>query len=151
MKTRTRLTTKFNSSLLFGVLAVFLQSCTTNRNYETSFVGKKPITAAWTKIVRGANACPLSAKSVADGNNPKVGPNEPLTDLSVNASDDRRVTYKVLDAGLPNAYYGVTTLGDLRKANKFVLLVRDPLPGNPYHCLLSVITAKEFVSKTNCK
>jgi hypothetical protein len=152
MKTRLQLFWKSNVPILVAALVVLLQGCAGPRPDEpTSIQRGQPITAEWTKIVRGANDCPLTAKSVGDGNNPKVGPREPLSDLSVNASDDKKVTYAVLAAGLPNARYGFTTLGDLRKANKSVLIVRDPLPDNPYHCLLSVITPNEFVSKTNCK
>lgn len=138
--------------ILAAGLFILLQGCAAPRSAgPTSSRGGKPITAEWTKIVRGANGCPLTAQSVGDGNNPKVGPSEPLSDLSVNASDDKQVSYAELAGWLPNAHYGFTTLGDLRKGNKFVLIVRDPLPNNPYHCLVSVITPKEFVLRTNCK
>lgn len=138
--------------ILFAALLLLLQGCEATRSDgATTRRGGRPITDKWTKIVRGANVCPLTARSVGDGNNPKVGPNEPLSDLSVNASDDKKVSYAELAAGLPNAHFGFTTLDDLRKANQFVLIVRDPLPNNQYHCLLSVITPKEFVSRTNCK
>ena len=138
--------------IAFAICLFALQGCATKNSHEVSAsIGGKPITAGWTKIVRGANNRPLTAQSVGDGNNPKVGPKEPLTDLSVNASDDKSVDFKTLAAGLPNPYYGATTLDDLRKSNKMVLLVRDEKPGNKYHCLLSVITPAEFVSRTNCK
>ena len=152
MKTRLQLFWKSNAPILVAGLIVLLQGCAGPRGDESTSIQRgKPITAEWTKIVRGANGCPLTAQSVGDGNRPKVGPRESLTDLSVNASDDKKVTYEDLAAGLAHAEYGFTTLGDLRKANKSVLIVRDPLPTNPYHCLLSVITPKEFVSRTNCK
>jgi hypothetical protein len=152
MKTRLQLLQKGNAPIFITAAVVLLQACAgPYADGPTSRHGKRPITAEWTKIVRGANGCPLTAQSVGDGNNPKVRPSEPLTDLSVNASDDKKVTYSTLAAGLPNTNYGFTTLGELRKANKFVLIVRDPLPNNPYHCLLSVITPKEVISKIHCK
>jgi hypothetical protein len=152
MKARLQLLQKSNVTILVTAAVVLLQACAgPYPGGSTATRGGPPITAEWTKIVRGANSCPLTAQSVGDGNNPKVRPNEPLSDLSVNASDDKKVTYSTLAAGLPNPNYGFTTLGDLRKANKFVLIVRDPLPNNPYHCLLSVITPNEVVSKIHCK
>ncbi len=145
----------FSLCLVWSIFSalVFIQCSpkTTPPKTEVEVTNAKPITAAWTKIVRGANNCPLTAQSIGDGNNPKVGPNEPLTDLSVNASDDKKVSYTQLAANLPNPHYGFTTLGDLRKANKHILIVRDPLPGNPYHCLISVITPKQYASRTNCE
>ena len=153
MKTQKLHITCYIKSFFALSLIGFMVSCATTPgpNSAAQLRGNKPITAKWTKIVRGANACPLTAQAVGQGNNPPVRAKEPLTDLSVIASDDKRVTYNQLAAYVPHANYGFTTLGDLRKANKHVLIVRDPLPNNPYHCLLSVITPKEFVSRTNCR
>ena len=113
--------------------------------------GSTPLTSASTKIVRGANSCPLDAMRVGQGNNPTVKPDEPLDNLSVNASDDSKVNFATLASTLKNTHFATTTLGELRKKNKFVQIVRAPEPGNPYHSLLSVITPKEFISKVNCK
>lgn len=111
--------------------------------------GKKPITAASTKIVRGANGGTCEATAIGNGNNPSVGVNEDLTNLSVSCSDQKGVSWSQLRAPLPNAHACVATLGDLRKRNKYVTIVGDPTDDNPYHCLLEDITPKQFVAGSN--
>jgi hypothetical protein len=110
--------------------------------------GTGPVTAKWTKIVRGVNQMRCEAGPIGDGNDPQVGPNEPLTDLSVSCSDDRSVTLDQLRAPLLNPHICWSELEKLRRSNRHVLAVRAPTRDNPYHCLLSVITPKEFVSRS---
>jgi len=114
--------------------------------------GKKAITAASTKIVRAVNGKdnPIcTANVIGTGNDPSVGPSDELTNLSVSCSDDRQVTYSQLKQPLgANRSFCITTLGELRDKNKEVLIVADPEAGNPFHCLLSHITPKQFVAAT---
>lgn len=111
--------------------------------------GSSPVTAKWTKIVRGVNQTRCEAGPIGDGNNPRVGPDEPLTDLSVSCSDDKAVTIADLRAPLANPHICWSDLERLRKANRHVLVVSSPEDDNPYHCLLSVITPRQFVSRSH--
>lgn len=98
-------------------------------------------------VVRGTNQpgnC--VAQNVGNGNSPRVGVNELLTDLSVSCGDPAKVTIAQLKAPLPNAHACKSDLVKLRKKNKAVKLVKDPTGDNPYHCLLSDITPNEFVA-----
>jgi len=58
------------------------------------------------------------------------------------------VTDKDLKAPLrlPGRVFCVTTLKKLRKQRKEVTVVADETNDNPYHCLLSNITPKQFVA-----
>ena len=94
------------------------------------------------KIVRGVTDCPLTAKKIADADDISV--KQPLNSLSINASDDRNISYQDLAANLPHNNFAYTTLGELRKRNKHLLIVSDPVKGNSYHSLLSVITPEEM-------
>ncbi|RRH93905.1 hypothetical protein EH240_28580 [Mesorhizobium tamadayense] len=120
--------------------------------------GNTPITAGTTIVMRAVNfdpnglPPPSPAKRIGDGNNPKVDPSEDVDNLSVNCSDDKTVTESVLRSSLPagtHIYSG--TLETLRNSRKGVTLVRDPVPGNDYHCLLSNVTPKQFISGTSWK
>lgn len=99
------------------------------------------------KIVRGFTPlAPCTAQSIGAGSSPAAGPNEDMSNLSVSCSADKRVTWKQLRQPLPNPHACITTLGDLRKQRREVTVVKDPTPDNPYHCVLSTITPREFVS-----
>ncbi|MDH5824914.1 hypothetical protein QFW77_18265 [Luteimonas sp. RD2P54] len=99
------------------------------------------------KIVRGFNgAAPCNAKAIGAGSSPAADPDEDMSNLSVSCSDDRNVTFSQLRQPLPNAHACVTTLGDLRAQRRAVAVVKDPTDDNPYHCVLSTITPREFVS-----
>jgi len=98
-------------------------------------------------IVRGyngANFC--DATIIGTGNSPTVKPQETLTNLSVNCGSSKNVTYKELRALLPNDHACITYLRKLRDQNNLTQIVKDPLPNNKYHCLLSELTPKQFVS-----
>lgn len=43
---------------------------------------------------------------------------------------------------IPHGQIGVTTAGEIRRAGGTI--VRDPLPGNPWHCLVSCITPEDL-------
>jgi hypothetical protein len=58
-------------------------------------------------------------------------------DVSVNSANG--VSLPDLAAGIKNNQIGVTTVGDIRAAGGSVK--PDPIPGNPYHCLVSGISA----------
>lgn len=134
---------------MLGVVLLVVLACVTQaRQYPaTQKLGDTPITAKWTKVVRGVSGTACDAVRIGDGNQPKVGPREDLTDLSISCSDEKSVTLDKLRQPLPNPHICWSTLDDLRKARKEVTVVRDPTDGNPYHCLLATITPKEFVSR----
>lgn len=112
-----------------------------------AWAGSNTITADTTKIVRGFNAgAPCDPEKIGEGSSPKAGINEEMSNLSVSCSDDKRVTWQQLRAPLPNAHACIATLGDLRKRNKNITIVKDETRDNRYHCVLSNITPKQFVS-----
>lgn len=145
---------------LFSItlLAAFLWQCkspSSNVATETSDVAATTVRFHnGTKIVRGVNNCPLTAQKIASGNQPPVLIDEPLSNLSVNASITNKETYEQIAKNLPQAHYAFTTLGDLRKQNKHIQIVADSLSENPYHCLISVITPREMAKSRiggNCR
>ena len=99
------------------------------------------------RIVRGYNGgAPCDPTIIGAGSAPKAGPNEDMSNLSVSCSADGSVSWTRLREDLPNAHACVATLGDLRKQRREVTVVRDPTDDNPYHCVLSTITPRQFVS-----
>lgn len=107
--------------------------------------GNDSVNHAWTKVVRGVNQTACIPANIGNGNDPSVGPKEDLTNLSVSCSADKKVTFQQLRAPLQNNHACRTTIGALRKQNRYVAIVADPIDGNPYHCLLSDITPNQFV------
>lgn len=141
---------------LAGLLAVALiAACTTTRTTPApspeataSGLAAGSITKGSTKVVRGYNnPSPCNASVIGTGNDPSVGPNQDLTDLSISCSDKDGVTVAQLRAPLPNPHLCYATLSMLRRARRDVAVVRDPTPTNPYHCLLMTITPNQFVSR----
>jgi hypothetical protein len=109
--------------------------------------GREPTTKGWTKILPGSNTNPCTAVAIGAGDSPQVGPTEPLNNLSVNCSDDKKMTYEGLRGKfLPHVHACGATLDDLRQKNRNVTIVGDPTPNNQYHCLLQGITPKQFVA-----
>ena len=101
-------------------------------------------------IVRGANnSGGLNAKGVAGGSEAKVTKDQNMVNLSVNCGDtEAGVTEQTLLNSLPqdNRHALVTTLTALaEEAQRNFSLDRAPRNGNDYHCLLSGVTAQEFV------
>lgn len=123
-------------SMIFGLAACASQS-------ETSY--NKGL-GADTKVVRGVNQTYCDATAIGNGSNPKVGKKEDMTNLSVSCSDNKKVSFDDLRAPLPSPHFCQTTIGKLRKKNKSVVIVSDPVPTNRYHCLLSRITPNQFVA-----
>ncbi|MGE3538759.1 MAG: hypothetical protein AB7N91_15175 [Candidatus Tectimicrobiota bacterium] len=138
---------RFYPALTSGAVATLLLLGMGSGPSTAGAAGKKAITSATTKIVRGYNmGTPCDAMTIGNGNNPKVGPGEDLTNLSVSCSDDDKVSYTQLRASLPNPHACVATLGDLRKSRKEVTIVAAPETDNLYHCILDNITPKQFIS-----
>jgi hypothetical protein len=106
-------------------------------------------------LVRGVNfdpanmAPPPPAARVGAGNDPAVNANEMLTNLSVNCAKNpgpRTITEMI--GLLPGDYYYQVNLSNLGQSAK---IAEDPKKGNQYHCLLSDVTPKTFVSKATWK
>ncbi len=149
--------TKFRSPALLvcrmtSLLVVFLLAgCDqpAKSSSGNSIVSKSAATEGWIRVVRGVNGGFYSAAAIGNGNDPRVKPTEDLTNLSVSCSDNKSDTVKDLQQYLTNANICYSTLRDLRKSWREVVVVRDPTAANPYHCLLGTITPNEFVSRTH--
>jgi len=143
MQYRKGFTLCFAAAVLFTTVSGSLSS--------VNAAGEKPISAGHTKIVRAVNLREGNIcipKVIASGNTPPVKEDEELTDLSVSCSDDRAVDYVELEKPLAkdDRGYCLTTLKRLRDKNRSVKIVSNPTDDNPYHCLLSDITPKQFVA-----
>ena len=113
---------------------------------EESSIGAA--TEGWIRVVRGVNGGFCSGMAIGNGNDPKVKPTGDLTNLSVSCSKNKQDTVKELSQFLPNPHICYSTLQDLRKARREVVVVRDPIAENPYHCLLGTITPNQFISRS---
>lgn len=60
--------------------------------------------------------------------------------VSVNSASGKSVSD--LSEGILNKQIGVTTVGDIGKAGGYVKL--DPLPDNPFHCLVGGCTPQQL-------
>lgn len=121
-------------------------SSNTNEN-----AGAGAATEGWIRIVRGVNGGYCDAQAIGNGNNPSVKPTQDLTNLSISCSKKKADTVAQLRQYLPSPHICYSTLSDLRKSRKEVVVVRDPTGTNPYHCLLATITPNEFVSRSRYK
>jgi len=134
--------------LFVTIYVLLLSGCnssspTTISNYE--LMAKKG--SGELLIVRGYNGgSPCNAAVIGNGNSPSVGPKELLTNLSISCGDSKKVTYADLRAPLPSTHACVTYLRKLNDQNQDTQVVKDPIDGNRYHCLLSEITPKQFIS-----
>ncbi|WP_075343587.1 hypothetical protein [Tenacibaculum agarivorans] len=140
-------------NILLILVIVFFSQCNTSKKVITNSKDRSSNTTSQdltpsfnrgTKIVRGFSSCDNILQKIEDATSPHIGPNEPLVNLSVSASNV--LTYKKLAKNLPHNFYACATLGELRNKNTHISIVSDPTNEDPNHCLISNITPKQLSS-----
>lgn len=104
------------------------------------------VTAPQALIVRGQNGgAPCDAQAIGNGSVPKVNVTTDVQSLSVNCSANSKDDINTLRANLPQANICWAKLEELEQRNASVVVQTNPIPGNPYHCLIGGITPTEMV------
>ncbi|MGH6997273.1 MAG: hypothetical protein ACREEO_03715 [Phenylobacterium sp.] len=88
-------------------------------------------------VVRGGQNLP---ENIASGSGVTIDAAGRAHGVSVQAGTEPLET--LVRGHIPHGQIGVTTAGEIRRAGGTV--IRDPLPGNPWHCLVSCITPEDL-------